>query len=137
MTLNFDELYASTRDYAILDRNPPTSRTIVGVFDDDWAGQHDTRRRLARGTSSGRPGRRTDVLGLIEHARHSIDLEDEEMAYAPAIAALCADARRGVDVRLVMTYDSDWRRRVRAIARLRSVAAALPRPVATTSTPSC
>jgi cardiolipin synthase A/B len=49
------------------------------------------------------------VLGLVQHARHSLELEDEEMAYAPAITALCTDARRGIDVRIVMTYDSDWR----------------------------
>jgi hypothetical protein len=40
------------------------------------------------------PGAQDDVLGLIEHARHLIELEDEEMAYTPAIAALCADARQ-------------------------------------------
>ena len=65
------------------------------------------------------PGAQDDVLGLIEHARHSIELEDEEMAYTPAITALCADARRGVDVRIVMTYDSDWRDAFAQAARLR------------------
>jgi cardiolipin synthase len=108
MTLNFDNLYASTRDYAILDRNPADVRAIVGVFDDDWAGHRDTAPD-GSGDLVWSPGAQTDVLGLIDHARHSLDLEDEEMAYAPAIAGLCADARRGVDVRIVMTYDSDWR----------------------------
>ena len=45
MTLNFDGLYASTRDYAILDRRPADVRAIVAVFDDDWAGRRDTPRR--------------------------------------------------------------------------------------------
>jgi cardiolipin synthase A/B len=108
MTLNFDNLYASTRDYAILDRNPADVRSIVGVFDDDWAGRHDTATGAA-GDLVWSPGAQDDVLGLIEHARHSLELEDEEMAYAPAITALCADARRGVNVQIVMTYDSDWR----------------------------
>ena len=108
MSLNFDNLYASTRDYAILDRNPADVRSIVGAFDDDWAGRRDTATD-GSGDLVWSPGAQDDVLGLIEHARHSLVLEDEEMAYAPAIAALCADARRGVDVRIVMTYDSDWR----------------------------
>jgi cardiolipin synthase A/B len=108
MTLNFDNLYASTRDYAILDRNPVDVHAIVGVFDDDWAGRRDTAIG-AEGDLVWSPGAQDDVLGLIAHARHSIELEDEEMAYTPAITALCADARRGVDVRIVMTYDSDWR----------------------------
>ena len=108
MSLNFDNLYSSTRDYAILDRNPVDVRTIVGVFDDDWAGRRDTATD-GSGDLVWSPGAQDDVLGLIEHARRSLELEDEEMAYAPATAALCADARRGVKVRLVMTYDSDWR----------------------------
>jgi phosphatidylserine/phosphatidylglycerophosphate/cardiolipin synthase-like enzyme len=108
MTLNFDGRYASTRDYAILDRRSADVRTIDGVFDDDWAARRDT---PTDGSDDlvWSPGAQDEVLGLIEHARHSIDLEDEEMAYTPAITALCADARRGVDVRIVMTYASDWR----------------------------
>jgi cardiolipin synthase len=78
------------------------------VFDDDWAGRHDTAGDGA-GDLVWSPGAENDVLGLIESAHTSIELEDEEMAYKPAIAALCADARRGVNVRIVMTYDSDWR----------------------------
>jgi cardiolipin synthase len=108
MTLNFDGLYASTRDYAILDRRSADVSAIVGAFDDDWARRHDTPGEGA-GDLVWSPGAQDDVLGLIEHARHSIELEDEEMAYTPAIEALCADARRGVDVRIVMTYASDWR----------------------------
>jgi phosphatidylserine/phosphatidylglycerophosphate/cardiolipin synthase-like enzyme len=121
MTLNFDTLYASTRDYAILDRNPADIRAIVAVFDDDWVARRDTPTD-GSGDLVWSPGAEDDVLGLIEHARHSIDLEDEEMAYAPAITALCADARRGVDVRIVMTYDSDWRG---AFAQLRGCGASI------------
>jgi cardiolipin synthase len=121
MTLNFDGLYASTRDYAILDRRAADVHAIIGAFDDDWAGRRDT-----PGDGSGdlvwSPGAQDDVLGLIEHARHSIELEDEEMAYAPAIAALCTDARRGVDVQIVMTYASDWRT---AFAQLRGCGASI------------
>lgn len=121
MTLNFDDLYASTRDYAILDRNPADVHTIVGVFDDDWAGRHDTA-AAGSGDLVWSPGAQADVLGLIEHARHSVESEEEEMAYKPAVAALCADARRGISVRIVMTYDSDWRD---AFAQLRSCGASI------------
>jgi cardiolipin synthase len=121
MTLNFDGQYVSTRDYAILDRRAADVHAIVAVFDDDWAGRRDT-----PGEGSGdlvwSPGAEQDVLGLIEHARHSIALEDEELAYTPAIAALCADARRGVTVQIVMTYASDWRD---AFARLRGCGASI------------
>lgn len=46
---------------------------------------------------------------MIDSARRSIDLEDEEMAYPPATTALCDAARRGVAVHVVMTYASEWR----------------------------
>ena len=108
MTLNFDGEYASTRDYAILDRQPADISAITAVFDADW----DARAIVpSRGTGDlvWSPGAQTRVLDLIAAARTSIDLENEKMAYAPATAALCAAARRGVAVEVVMTYASDWR----------------------------
>jgi cardiolipin synthase len=107
MTLNFDGLYPSTRDFAVLDRRPADVAAIVGVFDADWAG-----RRVTPSTGSGdlvwSPGAAVSVVSLIDSARHSSALEDEEMAYAPATSALCAAARRGVAVTIVMTADASW-----------------------------
>jgi phosphatidylserine/phosphatidylglycerophosphate/cardiolipin synthase-like enzyme len=116
MTLNFDGLYASTRDYAILDRRSADVRAIVGAFDDDWSRRRDTASEGA-GDLVWSPGAEGDVLAVIGHARHAIELEDEEMAYDPATDALCAAARRGVRVRIVMTYESDWRDPLRQLRR--------------------
>ena len=55
-------------------------------------------------------------MALIRSARSSIDLESEELDYQPATAALCAAARRGVNVRVVMTYSSSWAAAYRALA---------------------
>lgn len=108
MTLNFDGLYASTRDYAILDRQPADVAAISAVFAADWAGRPITP-SAGTGDLLWSPGAQTRVLGLIDSARSSIELENEEMAYRPATDALCAAARRGVDVEIVMTYASEWR----------------------------
>jgi cardiolipin synthase A/B len=116
MTLNFDGLYPSTRDYAILDRRRADVRAIVGAFDDDWSHHRDTASD-GSGDLVWSPGAEDDVLALIDHSRRSIELEDEEMAYDPATDALCRAARRGVRVRIVMTYDSDWRAPLRRLAR--------------------
>jgi cardiolipin synthase len=107
MTLNFDGEYATTRDFAIVDRQPADVSAIVSAFDADWAGQHLT---ASDGTGDlvWSPGAQSTVLRLIDSARHSIELEDEEMDYRPATDALCAAARRGVQVEVVMTYESDW-----------------------------
>ena len=108
MTLNFDGEYASTRDFAVLDRSRADVRAIVAAFDADWR-----ERRIAPSEGSGdliwSPGAQDAVLTLIGWAHRSIELEDEEMEYRPAVDALCADARRGVRVRIVMSYESDWR----------------------------
>ncbi len=107
MTLNFDGEYATTRDFAVLDRRPADVSAIVATFDADWA-----RRRVTPSAGAGdlvwSPGAATTVVRTIDSAHRSIALEDEEMAYAPATSALCAAARRGVTVTIVMTWESDW-----------------------------
>jgi phosphatidylserine/phosphatidylglycerophosphate/cardiolipin synthase-like enzyme len=109
MTLNFDGEYATTRDFAVLDSQPADVRAIVAAFDADWAGRRIT---PANGTGDlvWSPGAEAAVLDLISSARSSIDLENEEMDYTPATEALCAAARRGVKVEIVMSYESDWTR---------------------------
>jgi cardiolipin synthase A/B len=108
MTLNFDGLYSSTRDFAILDSQPADVRAISAVFTADWSGER-TPPSSGTGDLVWSPGAATSVLDLIDGARSSIDVESEEMDDAPATDALCHAARRGVDVRIVMTYESDWR----------------------------
>jgi cardiolipin synthase len=107
MTLNFDGRYASTRDFAIVDPQGADVAAITRTFDADWAGKV-----ITPGAGAGdlvwSPGATGAFVALIGSARHAIDLENEEMDDPPATAALCAAARRGVDVRIVMTYSSDW-----------------------------
>jgi cardiolipin synthase A/B len=107
MTLNFDGEYASTRDFAVLDRRPADVSAIVATFDADWAHRQVTP-SAGTGALVWSPGAATAVVRMIESAHRSIALEDEEMAYAPATSALCAAARRGVAVTIVMTRESDW-----------------------------
>jgi cardiolipin synthase len=108
MTLNFDGLYSSTRDYAVLDSQPADVAAVVAAFNADYAA-----RRITPSAGIGdlvwSPGAAATVLHLIDSAKRTIDLENEEMAYAPATAALCDAHQRGVSVRVVMTYASEWR----------------------------
>jgi phosphatidylserine/phosphatidylglycerophosphate/cardiolipin synthase-like enzyme len=108
MTLNFDGEYATTRDFAVFDRQPADVRAIVSAFDADWSGRQ-TMTSSGTGDLVWSPGAESAVLTLIATARSSIDVENEEMDYAPATDALCAAARRGVRVEIVMTYESDWK----------------------------
>lgn len=121
MTLNFDGEYSSTRDFAVVDRQAADVHAILATFNADWS-----RRRLDPSAGSGdlvwSPGAESAVIGLIDSARRSIALEDEELDYQPATDALCAAARRHVKVEIVMSYASEWRD---AFARLRSCGARL------------
>jgi cardiolipin synthase len=110
LTLNFDGLYASTRDYAVIDRQPADVAAITRAFDGDWAGRR-TAAQDGTGDLVWSPGDAAGdaIVSMIDAARHSVELESEEMNYDPATDALCAAARRGVAVHIVMTYESDWR----------------------------
>ena len=108
MTLNFDGLYSSTRDYAVIDTQRADMAAIEAAFNGDYAGARTTA-SAGSGALVWSPGAAPTVLRMIRSATRSIDLEDEEMAYAPAASALCAAAQSGVAVHVVMTYASEWR----------------------------
>jgi cardiolipin synthase A/B len=105
MTLNLTSTN-DTRDFAIVDSRPADVHAIQATFAADFA-----HRRLTPSQGTGdlvwSPGGAPAVLALIDGARSSIQLENEEMAYAPTTDALCTAARRQVDVRVVMTYSDD------------------------------
>lgn len=107
MTLNFDGRYASTRDYAVIDTQRADVTAIDAAFDADFAHQHTTA-SAGTGDLVWSPGAASTVTGMIASATSSIDVENEEMAYPAATRALCAASRRGVDVRVVMTYERAW-----------------------------
>lgn len=109
MTLNFDGEYSTTRDLAILDRQPADIAAVVDTFDADWRDDAAYETGSGAGDLIWSPGSAYEVvLQMIGGATHTIDLENEEMAYHPATNALCAAAKRGVRVRVVMTADSEW-----------------------------
>jgi phosphatidylserine/phosphatidylglycerophosphate/cardiolipin synthase-like enzyme len=117
MTLNLtSRYYANTRDFAIWDERPADVAAIESVFEADWGG-----RMINPPTGSGdllwSPGAQGALVALIDGAHTSVDVENEEMADPPIIAALCGAARRGVRVRGVMTYESEWARAFSTLAR--------------------
>jgi len=115
MTLNLESrYYASTRDFALIDTQPADVRAIAATFEADWAA-----RPIAPAPGSGdllwSPGAQAAIVGLIDGAHRSLDVENEELDSTAVENALAAAARRGVSVRLVMTISASW---VRALAAL-------------------
>lgn len=108
MTLNLvTEDYPDTRDVAVPDSDPADVSAIESTFDADFSGT------TAPATSDGdhllwSPGSEPGIVGVIDGARHSLDVENEEMDSTVVTDALIAAARRGVDVEVCMTADSSY-----------------------------
>ncbi len=109
MTLNLTPVdYPSSRDFAVLDYRPADVAAVAQTFGADVRQQ-----RLTPGAGSGElvwsPGAQAPIGALIAHARHSLEIESEEMDDAAITGELCQAARRGVHVQVLMTYQAAWR----------------------------
>jgi len=99
--------YAGTRDFAVIDTSRADVAAIVTTFNADFAGRQIT---PPDGTDLvwSPTNAQSAVLAVISRARHTLAVEDEEMADASVTGALVAAARRGVNVQIIMTADARW-----------------------------
>jgi phosphatidylserine/phosphatidylglycerophosphate/cardiolipin synthase-like enzyme len=108
MTLNLvADDYAGTRDFAVIDTSRADVAAIVATFNADFAGQAVTPPDGADLVWSP-TNAQAAVLSIINGAKHSLAVEDEEMDDPTVTAALASAARRGVNVRVIMTADAEW-----------------------------
>jgi cardiolipin synthase A/B len=108
MTLNLtSEYYSTTRDFAIIDRNPADVAAIEAVFNNDFAGRSYSPEPPGADLIWS-PGADARLVRIIGAAKHTLYVENEEMSEYTIVDALCAAARRGVDVKVVMTEQSSW-----------------------------
>ena len=107
MTLNLvDEDYSTSRDFAVADTNRQEVSAIEATFTADWNNQSI---RPPDGVDLvWSPGALDSELSLINSVRRALDIYNEEMDDSAITSALEAAARRGVDVKVVMTASSDW-----------------------------
>jgi cardiolipin synthase len=108
MTLNMvSEDYPSTRDFAVIDTDRADIAAIVATFNADFAHRAiappDGTDLVWSPTNS-----QASILAVIDVAKHTLSVENEEMGDSTMTAALEAAARRGVDVKVVMTAKSEW-----------------------------
>lgn len=107
--------YNSTRDFWIKDTTPSDVSAIADTFDADFANRSDA--PVPSGGLVWSPGSTGALVGLIDSATSSVLVENEEMDNAAVEQALSGDARRGVDVKVVMTYSSEWSSALNALTR--------------------
>jgi phosphatidylserine/phosphatidylglycerophosphate/cardiolipin synthase-like enzyme len=117
MTLNLVASdYSGTRDFAVIDTGRADVAAIVTTFNADFAGQAVTPPDGADLVWSP-TNAEGSVLSVINGAKHTLAVEDEEMDDPTVTAALAAAARRGVHVTITMTADSEWDTAFAALAK--------------------
>jgi cardiolipin synthase len=117
MTLNMvSEDYAGTRDFAVIDTDRSDISAIVATFNADFAHRAitppDGADLVWSPTNS-----QSSILAVIDAATRTLAVENEEMANSGIITALEKAARRGVDVKVVMTAESEWDSAFSALVR--------------------
>ncbi|HEY5383343.1 MAG TPA: phospholipase D-like domain-containing protein [Candidatus Paceibacterota bacterium] len=108
MTFNLTpRYYASSRDFGIDDKDSADIVAIEQAFDDDWQG---VKQPASQGDDLLWSPQSADVLlGIITSAHKTLDVYNEEMSDTRIIDALASASERGVRVRVVMTYSSNWK----------------------------
>ena len=103
MTWNFvPKYYITGRDFGILDTDQNDVSAIEETFSADWS---DTQITPSLGDDLvWSPGSQNDLLLIINNAKQSLDIYNEEINSEDIITALKAAGKRGVSVRLLMTY---------------------------------
>ena len=102
--------YPTGRDFGVIDEDPADVAAMEAVFDDDW---HGAAGKSGASAAPGdalvwSPGSRGALVGMIATASRTLEVYNEEMADEKVAAALAAAARRGVMVRIVMTWAAEW-----------------------------
>ncbi|HEX4103991.1 MAG TPA: phospholipase D-like domain-containing protein [Candidatus Paceibacterota bacterium] len=104
--------YATGRDFGVHDADATDVAEVEAAFNADWDGNNNFQPSASDPASNGdlvwSPGARPALLSLINGATSSLDIYNEEMSDPAVIAALEDVARRGVTVRIVMTYSPEW-----------------------------
>ena len=108
--------YDGTRDFAVIDTSRADVAAIRATFNADFAGRAitppDGTDLVWSPTSA-----QGSVLSVINGATRTLAVEAEEMDDPAVTGALAAAARRGVDVKIVMTADPEWDQALTELAR--------------------
>jgi cardiolipin synthase A/B len=107
MTFNLTpQYYATGRDFGITDTDGKDVSAIETTFGADW---QDNKLTAPSGDDLlWSPGSEQATIQLINSAKTSLNIYNEEMADTKVVSALGAAAMRGVNVKVVMTDQSSW-----------------------------
>jgi cardiolipin synthase len=108
MTLNLTpEYYATSRDFAVVTTDPADVAAIELVFGDDFTNTAVTP-PVGDDLVWSPTNSESSMLALINGAKTSLVIENEEMSDTEVVSALSAAAKRGVHVDVAMTASKSW-----------------------------
>jgi len=103
-SLNWDTAFEETRDYAVVTDDPDEAGEVAECFDADWSREPFIPRRASSLIWCPGPGRE-QIAAFIDHAKHSLYVQNERFQDAIIVERLVRAQLRGVKVR-VMTRPS-------------------------------
>jgi phosphatidylserine/phosphatidylglycerophosphate/cardiolipin synthase-like enzyme len=118
MSLNLQtQYYSTTRDYAMVENDPVDIAAIQATFNADYAAGTPSSGVAGASDFSYTPGAGTDLiwspttaqtamLAIINNAKSTLLVENEEMGASNIVSALEAACQRGVVVHIAMVDDS-------------------------------
>ncbi len=109
MTLNLTErYYSATRDLALVENDPTDITAIETAFNTDYRSTTDLGYHPRSGDDLiwSPTSAQLALLNIIDSARKTLLVENEEMAYPTIVEALETDCKRGVAVSIAMTDTS-------------------------------
>ncbi|HTA63929.1 MAG TPA: phospholipase D-like domain-containing protein [Xanthomonadaceae bacterium] len=117
MTLNLTPQYYSTsRDFAIIENDANDIAAIEATFAKDL-----TNSTVTPGDGDDLVWSPTNSLSslesIIDNAKYTLQVENEEMGDSSIVSALEAAAKRGVNVEIMMTYNSDYASELTALKK--------------------
>ncbi len=99
--------YSTSRDFSVLDTNQVDVKAIEKVFNADFSGASITPTDGDNLTWSPTDSQ-SHLLAVINGASSTLQIENEEMDDTDITDAIVAAAKRGVDVQVTMTANSDY-----------------------------
>ena len=108
MTLNLVwSDYSGTRDFVLLDTKRADVAAIVATFDADFAGRSISP-PVGTDLVWSPTNAESSTLSVVNGAKRTLAVENEEMNDPAVTSSLAAAARRGVRVEITMTGDPEW-----------------------------
>ncbi|MES2391286.1 MAG: phospholipase D-like domain-containing protein [Acidobacteriota bacterium] len=109
LTLNVETRdYPGTRDFAVISNDPQDVAAFEGTFNSDFGMNFPYATTQGTDLIWSPTTAQTDMVGIINNATRTLEVENEEMSATKIVTALEAACQRGVQVSITMTNQTSY-----------------------------